>query len=74
MTELGNAAAALQAFQAYLKRGGGSLSHEAEHGRIRALHALGKVAEARRESADFLQRYPSSPHAPSLRRQLAAAP
>ena len=64
-------AAALEAFSAYL-RVGGSLEREARFGRIRALHALGRNAEADADSATFLRDYPTSMPAATLRRQAHA--
>jgi hypothetical protein len=60
-------AAALRAFDTYLDTGGGALAHEALYGRIRALRALGRQAEAAREGEVFLRRFPTSPYATTLR-------
>jgi TolA-binding protein len=65
----GNAAAALSGFDAY-QRTGGALSQEAHYGKIQALHALGRTAEERAESRRFLERYPKSLQAATLRRRL----
>lgn len=61
-------AAALEAFTAYLQAGG-PLEREARFGRIRALRALGRQAEAERDSAAFLRDYPTSVQATALRRE-----
>jgi hypothetical protein len=75
LLELGNPAAALVMFETYLKRrAAGALSEEARHGRIRALYALGRTAEARIASEQFLKAHPKSPHAAALRGKLASGP
>lgn len=71
LSQLGDAASALRAFEAYLSTGG-VLSEEASFGRIRALEALGRGAEARAAIDAFLAEFPASLHAPGLRRQLGA--
>jgi ferric-dicitrate binding protein FerR (iron transport regulator) len=58
---------ALEAFNAYL-RVGGPLAREARFGRIRALRALGRDAEADAESATFLRDYSTSIQSTALRR------
>jgi ferric-dicitrate binding protein FerR (iron transport regulator)/tetratricopeptide (TPR) repeat protein len=63
-----NPVAALDAFNAYLRLGG-SLDREARFGKIRALRALGRRAEADAETARFMRDYPSSIQAATLRRQ-----
>ena len=65
----GNAAAALSGFNAYQRTGGG-LSQEAHYGKIQALRTLGRTAEERAEIRRFLQRYPKSLQAATLRRRL----
>jgi len=67
---LGNAHAALAAFDAYLT-GNGSLRQEALYGRIRALRALGKTAPERAAIASFLEAFPESVQASPLRARLA---
>jgi TolA-binding protein len=67
----GNAAAALQGFEAY-GRSGGALTQEAQYGKIQALRSLGRTAEAEAEIRRFLARYPKSLQAATLRRQLGA--
>jgi outer membrane protein assembly factor BamD (BamD/ComL family) len=75
LTELKNPRAALQAFDAYLARGGGqALAEEAHYGRIRALGALGRNSEQLAASERFLERYPNSPHSQALRRKLRTSP
>jgi tetratricopeptide (TPR) repeat protein len=68
LSQLGNPAAALRSFDAYLA-GGGSLKQEARYGRIRALRQLGRRTEARQASDDFVRDYPGSAQAKSLRDQ-----
>jgi hypothetical protein len=67
---LGNAHAALAAFDAYLK-GDGSLRQEALYGRIRALRALGETTPERAAIASFLETFPESVQASPLRARLA---
>jgi ferric-dicitrate binding protein FerR (iron transport regulator)/TolA-binding protein len=64
---LGDAAGALASFDAYLTRGG-PLTQEARYGRIRALEALGRSAEAERATEEFLRLHPNSVQARSLRK------
>lgn len=63
-----NPAAALDAFNAYLRLGG-PLDREARFGKIRALRALDRRVEAGAETARFIRDYPSSMQAATLRRQ-----
>ncbi|MFZ5895370.1 MAG: PEGA domain-containing protein [Myxococcota bacterium] len=69
LSELGDARAALQSFDAYLKHGGG-LTQEARYGRIRALGRLGRRGEERSAIESFLNDYPKSVQAASLRAKL----
>jgi TolA-binding protein len=65
LTRLGDPSGALRAFEAY---GGGPLAQEARWGRIRALRALGRAAEAERAAEDFVRAYPDSPAAKTLKK------
>lgn len=56
----GKHAAALAAFDAYLKRGAGALSEEAHWGKITALHALGRTADRDRAIATLAAKHPKS--------------
>ena len=56
----GKHAAALAAFDAYLKRGAGALSEEAHWGKISALHALGRTADRDRAIATLAAKHPKS--------------
>lgn len=71
LSELGDPAAALRAFDSYLKAGGG-LAQEARYGRVRALARLGRRAEERAAIEQFLLDYPRSVQATSLRARLAS--
>lgn len=74
LDSLGNPAAALRAYDNYLRRGG-PLAREARFHRIRALRKLGDPTKEAAAIADFLQRHPRSVYAPALRkRQRALAP
>lgn len=70
--QTGSPGRALQAFQAYLARGG-PLSPEALGGKIRALRALGREGEERAMMEQYLSRYPDGFEAPALKRRLEAA-
>jgi ferric-dicitrate binding protein FerR (iron transport regulator) len=61
-------AAALRAFNAYLRLGG-PLEREARFGKIRALRALDRRDEADAETAGFLRDYPTSTQAAILRQR-----
>jgi len=63
-------ARALNAFNAYLKRGG-PLQPEALAGKIRALRALGNSAEERRSIERYLASYPDGFEAVALKKRLA---
>lgn len=65
LSQLKDPAAALRSFESYLIREG-TLTQEARYGRIRALRALGRTAEAERAARDFVQRYPGSAQAKQL--------
>lgn len=67
----GDAAGALNSFDAYLGRGG-ALAEEAMLGRASALQRLGRVEEERNAWATILETYPDSVHADRARRRLAA--
>jgi ferric-dicitrate binding protein FerR (iron transport regulator) len=67
LVETKNPAAALEAFDAYLRLGG-PLEREARFGKIRALRALDRREAADAETARFLRDYPASIHAATLRR------
>jgi ferric-dicitrate binding protein FerR (iron transport regulator) len=69
LSQLGAPHRALSHFERYLA-GGGSLSQEAGYGRIRALRALGREEEARAWGRKFVEKYPDSAQAVSLRRWL----
>ena len=68
LSQLGDAGAALQSFEAYL-RGGGSLRQEASYGRVRALRRLGRVSDARVATDAFISAYPNSVQAATLRKE-----
>ena len=63
----GDAKGALQAFRRYLDGGAGALSEDAAYGEIRALRALGRTAEAKRATSEFLARYPESHYGAKLK-------
>jgi outer membrane protein assembly factor BamD (BamD/ComL family) len=67
---LGNPSSALRSFEAYLA-GGGALAQEARYGRIRALQALGRKAQERAATEEFLRLYPDSVQARALRARSA---
>jgi hypothetical protein len=67
---LGEPAAALRAFDAYLASGGGTLDQEAQDGRIRTLRALGRTEDERRAIQDYLRSYPNSLQAAGLQSRL----
>jgi tetratricopeptide (TPR) repeat protein len=67
LSRLGEPARALALFERYLASGG-SLSQEAHYGKIQALRALGRAHDAEREVAAFLELYPTSAYAGSLRK------
>jgi TolA-binding protein len=67
----GDAAGALNSFDAYLGRGG-ALAEEAMLGRASALQRLGRVEEERNAWATILETYPDSLHADRARKRLAA--
>jgi TolA-binding protein len=67
----GDAAGALNSFDAYLGHGG-ALAEEAMLGRASALQRLGRVEEERNAWATILETYPDSVHADRARRRLAA--
>lgn len=67
LSRLGEPARALALFDRYLAAGG-RLSQEAHYGKIQALRALGRARDAEREVAAFLELYPKSAYAGSLRK------
>jgi hypothetical protein len=67
LSRLGEPARALGLFERYLASGG-SLAQEAHYGKIQALRALGRTAETEREALSFLELYPKSAYAGSLRK------
>jgi TolA-binding protein len=67
----GDAAGALNSFDAYLGHGG-ALAEEAMLGRASALQRLGRVEEERNAWATILETFPDSVHADRARRRLAA--
>ena len=71
LSQLGQTAAALRSFDAYLAHGG-SLAQEARYGRIRALRRLGRTEEARTATEAFLSAYPGSAQAKALRKRSGA--
>jgi tetratricopeptide (TPR) repeat protein len=73
LSSLHDAQGALDAFDAYLARGG-ALSREASFGRVRALRALGRQGEERRAIERFLTEYPGAPQSRVLRNRLDALP
>lgn len=62
----GDPALALAAFDLYLQRPG-PLGEEASHGRVRALHALGRQADEAAAIELFVRNYPDSALTPALR-------
>jgi ferric-dicitrate binding protein FerR (iron transport regulator) len=70
LSSLGDPKGALNAFNAYLTRGG-PLSQEASFGKARALRVLGRQAEERRTIEKFVATYPDAPQSRVLRRRLA---
>ena len=74
LDSLDDPAAALRAYDNYLRRGG-PLAREARFHRIRALRKLGDTKKEAAAIEDFLSRHPQSVYAPALRkRQRALAP
>ena len=72
LSDLGDAAGAVKAFDAYLAGGEGGLTREAAYGRIRALRALGRTAQERGAIERFIAMYPTGPDAQTLRLRLDA--
>lgn len=66
LTALGQPQLALRSFDSYLEQPG-ALAREARFGRIRALRALSRQAEADAAVADFLRLYPNSVQSERLR-------
>jgi hypothetical protein len=69
LSQLGDANGALRSFESYLSKGG-ALRQEASYGRIRALRRLGKVSQARAASQAFIEAYPNSVQATTLRKEM----
>ncbi|SFF01295.1 hypothetical protein SAMN02745121_06514 [Nannocystis exedens] len=68
---LGEPRGALSAFDAYLRDAPqGALAEEALHGRVEALHRLGRDQDAARAGAEFLRRFPRSRYADDVRQRL----
>ncbi|WAS95875.1 tetratricopeptide repeat protein [Nannocystis punicea] len=68
---LGDPRSALSAFDAYLRDAPqGALAEEALHGRVEALHRLGRDQDAARAGAEFLRRFPRSRYADDVRQRL----
>lgn len=65
LSNLGQARSALAGFEQYLRRGG-PLAHEALHGKVRALRALGQTQQEARAIGQLLSRYPATPHRAQL--------
>lgn len=71
LSQLGHPEAALHWFEKYLTSAG-QLRQEAAYGKIQALQRLGRSAQERREIAHFLQEFPKSAQASTLRSRLDA--
>jgi hypothetical protein len=70
---LGDPRGALSAFDAYLRDAPqGALAEEALHGRVEALHRLGREQDAAQAGAEFLRRFPRSRYAQDVRQRLGA--
>jgi len=70
---LGDPRGALSAFDAYLRDAPqGALAEEALHGRVEALHRLGRGQDAAQAGAEFLRRFPRSRYAGDVRQRLGA--
>ncbi|MCY1058069.1 tetratricopeptide repeat protein [Nannocystis sp. SCPEA4] len=70
---LGDPRGALSAFDAYLRDAPqGALAEEALHGRVEALHRLGREQDAAQAGAEFLRRFPRSRYAHDVRQRLGA--
>lgn len=68
---LGDPRGALSAFDAYLRDAPqGALAEEALHGRVEALHRLGRATQAAQAGAEFLRRFPRSRYAQDVRQRL----
>ena len=65
---------ALRIYTKYLRSGSVTLIEEAELGRIDALHAIGDAKRERNAIESFLERYPASTYADTLRRKLQNRP
>lgn len=70
---LGDPRGALAVFDAYLRDAPqGALAEEALHGRVEALHRLGRDQDAAHAGAEFLRRFPRSRYADDVRQRLGA--
>ncbi|MCY0989658.1 hypothetical protein OV203_21145 [Nannocystis sp. ILAH1] len=68
---LGDSRGALSAFDGYLRDAPqGALAEEALHGRVEALHRLGRERDAAQAGAEFLRRFPRSRYAQDVRQRL----
>ncbi|MFZ6183910.1 tetratricopeptide repeat protein [Nannocystis pusilla] len=68
---LGDPRGALSAFDGYLRDAPqGALAEEALHGRVEALHRLGRDHDAAQAGAEFLRRFPRSRYAQDVRQRL----
>ncbi|WP_434419086.1 tetratricopeptide repeat protein [Nannocystis pusilla] len=68
---LGDSRGALSAFDGYLRDAPqGALAEEALHGRVEALHRLGRDKDAAQAGAEFLRRFPRSRYAQDVRQRL----
>ena len=56
-------------FALELAGGGGPLSEQAEYGRIRALHQLGRGSQEREATRRFIARYPNAPETRLLKKR-----
>lgn len=72
LLERGDAAGALDRFDAYLRSGGGPLSEEIMAGRALALGRLGRESDEADAWASLLRRHPGSAHAPRAEARLRA--
>jgi hypothetical protein len=74
LDRLGQPAAALRSFEAYLAaRPRGPLAEEAAHGRAQALRALGRTCDEIRALRAFLRDHPAALHHRRAARRLADA-
>jgi regulator of sirC expression with transglutaminase-like and TPR domain len=69
LASLGDPSGALASYERYLAGGGGPLSEQAEYGRIRAMHQLGRSSEEREATRRFIARYPDAPETLLLKKR-----